>query len=215
MALAARGCALRNERSRRDRGCPLRVLPGSTRVQPARIEFYRRGVGAVFGVDLSDARRVAIKVHRREIAGDDLDAVQDVQHAVADAGLPAPRPIEAPGALGAGIATVEELLDRGRSRTGIKATSGVRSPSSSIGSSTRRAVQAPQSASRSGTRSICSPMSSGRLRTIYDSTSPSRAANGSRRSRPRPEPGSPTSAAPGSSATWTGEWRTYASRTRD
>jgi hypothetical protein len=87
----------------------------------ARIEFYRRGVGAVFGIDLADGRRVAIKVHRREIAGDDLDAVQDVQRAVADAGLPAPRPIQAPAALRTGIATVEELLDRGSLADGHRA----------------------------------------------------------------------------------------------
>lgn len=75
--------------------------------------FYRRGVGAVFGLQLSDGSKVVLKVHRRDLVGGSMDAIILVQRHLADRGLPAPRPIGKPAALGAGVATLEEFVDRG------------------------------------------------------------------------------------------------------
>jgi Phosphotransferase enzyme family len=80
----------------------------------ATVTFYRRGVGAVFGVVLGDGRRVVIKVHRPELVGDSLHGIRQVQQHLADLGLPAPRPLGNPIPLGRGLATAEEMLDRGR-----------------------------------------------------------------------------------------------------
>jgi hypothetical protein len=82
-------------------------------LEPVSGIFYRRGVGAVFGLELSDGSKVVLKVHRRDLVGDGMDAVILVQRHLADRGLPAPRPIGKPAALGAGIATLEEFIDRG------------------------------------------------------------------------------------------------------
>jgi hypothetical protein len=51
------------------------------------VVFYRRGVGAVFGIELADGRRIVVKVHPAEIVGDRLDGVRRVQRHLAD-----PRP---------------------------------------------------------------------------------------------------------------------------
>lgn len=73
--------------------------------------FVRCGVGLVVGVELADARRVVLKVHRWNVTVERLSAVQEVQAALAAAGLPAPAPLIAPATLGTGIATAEDLLD--------------------------------------------------------------------------------------------------------
>jgi hypothetical protein len=76
----------------------------------ARYVFFAGGVGTVHGLELADARRVVIKAHRAGVARDYLMAVQTVQSAVADGGLPAPRPLLVPTVIGLGIASVEERL---------------------------------------------------------------------------------------------------------
>jgi hypothetical protein len=78
------------------------------------IVFYRRGVGAVFGVVLRDGRHVVVKVHRLELIPEGLDGVRRVQERLADLGLPAPRPLGRPITLGLGIASAEEMLTAGR-----------------------------------------------------------------------------------------------------
>jgi hypothetical protein len=75
--------------------------------------FYRRGVGAVFGLRLVDGTEVVVKVHRPELVGRRLHGVWRVQQHLADVGSPAPRPLASPTTLGLGIATAEELVDRG------------------------------------------------------------------------------------------------------
>ena len=75
--------------------------------------FYRRGVGAVFGLRLADGRAVVVKVHRPDLVGGRMAGVVQIQRHLADLGLPAPRPFVAPARLGPGIATAEELLDPG------------------------------------------------------------------------------------------------------
>src|SRR5262249_50289800 len=79
----------------------------------AAYELFAGGVGTVHGVRLPHGRGVAIKVHRADVELDYLMAVQQVQRAVGDAGMPAPRPLLAPTALARGVAMVEELLDHG------------------------------------------------------------------------------------------------------
>lgn len=71
--------------------------------------FYRRSVGVVAGVLLSDGREVVVKVHRWNVSIARLRAVQQVQAHLAGTGLPAPRPLCPPEPLRSGIATVEEL----------------------------------------------------------------------------------------------------------
>jgi hypothetical protein len=71
--------------------------------------FYRPGVGVVAGLRLLNGSEVVVKVHRWNVSLARLQAVQAVQARIADAGLPAPRPLAEPGALAAGIATIEEL----------------------------------------------------------------------------------------------------------
>jgi hypothetical protein len=81
-----------------------------------RVLFYRRGVGAVFGVALADDRRAVIKVHRPELIPEGLDGIRTIQRRLAEAGLPAPMPLAAPAALGRGVAAAEELLEHGAVR---------------------------------------------------------------------------------------------------
>jgi hypothetical protein len=75
--------------------------------------FYRRSVGAVFGVRLDDGRGVVVKVHRPEIAAAGLPGAWLVQRHLAGRGLPCPLPLVRPAPLASGIATADELLDRG------------------------------------------------------------------------------------------------------
>jgi hypothetical protein len=81
-----------------------------------RLLFYRRGVGAVFGVALADDRRAVIKVHRPELIPVGLEGVRTVQRRLAEAGLPAPMPLGDPSPLGRGVAAAEELLEHGAVR---------------------------------------------------------------------------------------------------
>jgi len=75
--------------------------------------FYRRGVGAVFGLLLVDGAKVVVKVHRPELVGRRMRGAWRVQQYLADLGAPAPRPLVLPTILGLGIATAEQLVDRG------------------------------------------------------------------------------------------------------
>jgi hypothetical protein len=72
--------------------------------------FYRPGVGVVAGVRLVEGSEVVVKVHRDNVSAERLAAVHKVQALVAQAGLPAPRPLVGPTKLAAGTAIVEELL---------------------------------------------------------------------------------------------------------
>jgi len=74
------------------------------------LSFYSRGVGSVFGVILMDGRRIAVKVHRRELVDHGLEGFRRVQEHLADAGLRAPRPLGDPRPLGHGLAAAEEIL---------------------------------------------------------------------------------------------------------
>src|SRR3954466_15963200 len=75
------------------------------------VTFYKRGVGAVFGVSLADRRQVVVKVHRPDLIKAGLDGMRTVQRRLAEEGLPVPTPLGAPSTLGNGVAAAEEMLD--------------------------------------------------------------------------------------------------------
>jgi hypothetical protein len=78
--------------------------------------FRETSVGVVFGLLLTDGRRVVVKVHQPRETFARLQAIQEIQAAVFDAGLPCPQPLAGPVALAHGHATVETLLDIGTFR---------------------------------------------------------------------------------------------------
>jgi hypothetical protein len=78
--------------------------------------FRETSVGVVFGLLLTDGRRVVVKVHQPREAISRLQATHVIQAALFDAGLPCPQPLIGPAALGSGHATVETLLDTGEFR---------------------------------------------------------------------------------------------------
>jgi hypothetical protein len=75
--------------------------------------FYRPGVGIVAGLRLVSGSEVVVKIHRWNVSLARLTAIQRVQAALADEGLPVPRPLATPERLGHGIATIEELRKGG------------------------------------------------------------------------------------------------------
>jgi hypothetical protein len=84
----------------------------------AQAEFFEASVGSVCGLTLQDSRRVVVKAHAPDASFRFLRAVQTIQrHLVAD-GFPGPEPLVEPTPLGAGVAIVETLLDRGASPDG-------------------------------------------------------------------------------------------------
>ena len=80
--------------------------------------FFASSVGCVHGVELADGRQVVVKAFQPNFGAGYLRAVQDLQTALADAGLPAPRPLIGPLPLGAGLATAETMLPRPPSADG-------------------------------------------------------------------------------------------------
>lgn len=79
--------------------------------ETAEIFEFTASVGAVFGVQLQDGSRIALKVHKRFQDDAYFAAVQLLQSALADAGFPAPRPLGRRP-----LATLEEWLDTGEYR---------------------------------------------------------------------------------------------------
>jgi hypothetical protein len=78
--------------------------------------FREASVGVAFGLLLTDRRRVVVKVHQPRETIARLQAVQQIQTALFEAGLPCPQPLAGPVALGSGHATVETLRDDGKFR---------------------------------------------------------------------------------------------------
>lgn len=78
-----------------------------------RVTFYRRGVGAVFGLLVGNEQHIVLKVHRRDLVGDGLDGIRVVQQRLSDLGLPAPEPIGPLQALGNGVGAAETMLSAG------------------------------------------------------------------------------------------------------
>ena len=75
--------------------------------------FYESSQGAVFGIQLSDGRRVVLKAHQPDRPLEFLSAMYKVQRYLADHDYPCPKPLIDPTPIGYGYATVEELVDSG------------------------------------------------------------------------------------------------------
>jgi hypothetical protein len=76
--------------------------------------FYSSHTGATAGLELADGRRLVVKAHQTWMSdAAHLRAVVLVQQRLVSAGFPCPRPLLGPVPFGAGLATVEELLDQG------------------------------------------------------------------------------------------------------
>lgn len=73
--------------------------------------FFGASVGALFGVVREDGSRVAMKIHKLFTDEAYFDQVQSVQSALADEGLPVPRPLGRNG-----LVLWEEWLDEGTFR---------------------------------------------------------------------------------------------------
>jgi hypothetical protein len=72
--------------------------------------FYEPGVGIVVGLELRNGQAVVAKVHRADVLPVEAHIARaGVQAALADAGIPAPRPLAGPLVLGTGWLFVEEL----------------------------------------------------------------------------------------------------------
>ena len=81
------------------------------------VRFYEPGVGVVVGLELADGRSVVAKVHRASFTRfEHLATIARVQADLADAGVPAPRPVAGPLMLGDGWLTSGHgrLARRGR-----------------------------------------------------------------------------------------------------
>jgi hypothetical protein len=79
----------------------------------AEIMFRRGRVSAVYGLQLHDGSRVAVKVYRGRPDLRSLAAATATQRWVAQRGYPAPLPIDGPSILDGHVATIERLLDEG------------------------------------------------------------------------------------------------------
>lgn len=80
---------------------------------PLTVVLVRASSGIVVGFDLSDGRRIVVKVHRSH-AGDRLPAVLRAQRSLRTAGVPVAEPLAlAPIPVGTGWAVVETWLESG------------------------------------------------------------------------------------------------------
>ncbi|MFL5930641.1 MAG: phosphotransferase [Gaiellaceae bacterium] len=75
---------------------------------------FEISVGALFGVELGDGRRVALKVHQARVGAPELEAQQVVQAHLADRGFPCPRPVLGPTPFLVGLCSAEEWRTDGR-----------------------------------------------------------------------------------------------------
>jgi hypothetical protein len=79
--------------------------------ETAEIFYFTASVGALFGLELRDGSRVALKVHKLFTDEEYFAEVQELQAKLADAGYPAPRPVRRIGTV-----TIDEWLDQGEFR---------------------------------------------------------------------------------------------------
>jgi len=89
--------------------------------------FYRASVGSTHGVQLEDDRGVVIKVRPPAETNPNLrharQSLETICHAMrwlAELGYPCPAPILGPAPLANGLATIEELLERGQRGNGFE-----------------------------------------------------------------------------------------------
>jgi hypothetical protein len=70
--------------------------------------FFIVSVGALFGVELADGSRAALKLHQPQVGESELRAVQRVQSYLVESAFPCPRPVLEPEPFLNGLATAEE-----------------------------------------------------------------------------------------------------------
>jgi hypothetical protein len=78
--------------------------------------FYASSIGAVFGLELTDGRRVVVKAHQPDQPSAFLAAVQQVQRVLVDHRYPCPAPLLGPVPIGRGHVTVERYAADGEFR---------------------------------------------------------------------------------------------------
>jgi hypothetical protein len=78
-------------------------------------------IGALFGIELADGNRVALKVHQQTLSENELDAVQGVQSHLAANGFPCPKPLLTPTPFLDRLATGEEWRDDGVAELSVDA----------------------------------------------------------------------------------------------
>lgn len=83
------------------------------RLGSVRCFFFEGSVGALFGVELADGQRVALKLHQEHVAAGRLRAVQTVQAHLVAHRYPCPRPLLPPVSVLGRLATGEEWRDDG------------------------------------------------------------------------------------------------------
>ena len=76
--------------------------------------FVHVSVGATFGLQLSDGRRVVLKILRPTFDPRHMTSVRRVQRHLAENGFPCPAPMAGPALLGRGLAVLDEFLAAGR-----------------------------------------------------------------------------------------------------
>jgi Ser/Thr protein kinase RdoA (MazF antagonist) len=81
--------------------------------EPARFLFHAASVGAVYGMSLTDGRRVVVKIHHAAVTADYLRALQELQRHAAARDLPAPMPLAPPMERASALITAESMLDAG------------------------------------------------------------------------------------------------------
>src|SRR4051812_22950333 len=79
--------------------------------QLLRVRWYRRGVGAVFGLELEDDTLVVAKFHRPELVGRRLEGVVEVQRHLALDWKAVPTPVAGPATWGPALVTVETMVE--------------------------------------------------------------------------------------------------------
>src|SRR6266568_4366474 len=79
----------------------------------ARFLFYETSIGVASGVQLTDERRVVVKVHKPSTSLAFLQAMVQVQHYLLAHDYPCTRPLLEPRPFAFGHATTEELVDEG------------------------------------------------------------------------------------------------------
>lgn len=77
---------------------------------PSSVLHFELSVGAGLGLLMDDGRRAALKVHSGARQPEYLLAIARIQDALADAGLPCPRPLSTVAPLGLGHGMLEEYL---------------------------------------------------------------------------------------------------------
>ncbi len=83
------------------------------RLSAVRCFFFAASIGALFGIELGDGRRVALKVHQQRVSAQDLEAVQSAQAELAAREYPCPRPVLGPTPFLDRLATGDEWRDDG------------------------------------------------------------------------------------------------------